>query len=196
MIAYNEFTLTKRHGRIVSRKVYTFKWSNKAIAIRDRLHHPNIQPKSNLPKPILPKLSKEDRLNNLPYSDYHNKLVSQLYSNNKEDCILRQQAEKAAHELKIKRLALKQKERRAARKQQILSLKEQCKPHYTFNVVVKTKTNPEFKRLKTTFQYETIKKELEQLNLKWSRTLEGYVSVALYPINSTQECLLYVNRAA
>lgn len=189
MIAYNEFRLTKRHGRIVSRKVYTFKWTNKAIAVRKKLHQPNIQPKCNLPKPILPKLSKEDRLSKLPYSDYHNKLVTSLYSDDKENRILRQQAEKAAHELKIKQLAAKQKERR-------MLLKEKRTQQSFSKVVIKTKTDPYFDIFYTSSPYVMIKELLEQLNLKLSTQLKQYKSIALYPPHSTQECLLFVNPAA
>lgn len=189
MIAYNEFILTKRHGRIIARKVYTFKWSNKAIAVRKKLHTQNVQPKSNLPKLILPKLSKEDRFAKLPYSNYHNKLVSQLYGNNKENRILKQQAEKAAHELKIKQLALKQKERR-------MLLKEKRTQQSFSKIVIKTKTNPCFDIFYTSSPFVMIKELLEQLNLKLSTQIKQYKSIALYPPHSTQECLLYVNPAA
>ena len=133
---YHEFVLTKRHGRIMSREVYKFKWSPEALAAREALHK-TVAPKVNLPKPLLPKLSKEDRFEKLPYSNYHYELVASLYVNDRESRILQQQTFDAAHELKIKQLAekihnkkLSLKEKRQQRRRKRLVFIKTTQKHF------------------------------------------------------------------
>lgn len=118
-----EFVLTRnKHGRIVTRLKHTYKWNPLARVLQKEYHKTKNGIKEKIKKPIelfwdkdhtkeeikeyfkKKKEEKQKRLNDLPFSRLHYELVAGLYPN-PTYTILKQEAEKAAHEEKIKQLS-------------------------------------------------------------------------------------------
>ena len=118
-----EFVLTRnKHGRIVTRLKYTYKWNPLARTLQKEYHKTKNGIEEKIKKPIelfwdkdhtkeeikeyfkKKKEKKQKRLNDLPFSRLHYELVAGLYPN-PTYTILKQEAEKAAHEEKIKQLS-------------------------------------------------------------------------------------------
>lgn len=99
----HEFVLTQRHGKTVSKELYKYKWSENAIAAKEEYHSTKngIPAVVKKPKEVVPELTKEEKLNNREYSDFHKKLIEKAYS--KVNNSLKQAAEKAKHEVNIEK---------------------------------------------------------------------------------------------
>ena len=189
-----KYILTRRRNRIVSREIQWFDWSQKAIEVRRNLNKVVINsPKLSIPK--APKQSKSERFKNLPFSEYHNKLVASLYDNNREYTILKQQAEKSAHELKIRQLAL-------ARKHSELSNKNRLLKQVAKRIVLRTtkpKNSPtiyHYHTIDSNNRYEIIKSVMFTMNKQLPEVLPIYKCISLFPPNATTACLLFVNSKA
>lgn len=101
-----EFVTTRRHDKIVSREVYTYKWTPEATNARKEYHETKkgIASIPKKPTQVSDKKDKKQLLEERPYSGYHKELVQNLYGSNKAERIAKQQAYKAAHEEKIKKV--------------------------------------------------------------------------------------------
>jgi len=183
-----KYILTRRRNRIVSREIQWFDWSQKAIEVRRNLNKVVINsPKLSIPK--APKQSKSERFKNLPFSEYHNKLVASLYDNNREYTILKQQAEKSAHELKIRQLALARKHRELSKKNRML--KQVAK-----RIVISTTKHKNYHTIYSNNRYEIIKSVMFTMNKQLPEVLPTYKCISLFPPNATTACLLFVNSKA
>lgn len=98
-----EFKLTRRQNRIVTREVFTFKWSVTANRKR-KIYHETKNGKTYIKLPIRSKetIDKETLLASRPFSKYHYDLINSAYS--KEDRSLKLAAERAKHEERIKKM--------------------------------------------------------------------------------------------
>lgn len=134
-----EFILSKRHGQIISREVYTYKWSREAVETKKDYHNT----KNGIPaipkKPTQQKeeKSKQQKLEERKYSEYHNELIQNLYGSNKAERIAYQQAYKAAHEEKIKTVSKQLQENK-------MSIKLRNMEQRPYKVVIATKTDSNF----------------------------------------------------
>lgn len=180
----HEFILTRKHGRIVSREVYKYKWTPEANAIRKEYHAtkngiPNIPTK---PIKSTEKKSKEDSLKERSYSDYHNKLIQNLYSSNKAERIANQQAYKAAHETKIKKLIDKLAEYKMSKKLRYM----QQRP---YKVVISTKDNEEFQVTYSNLSIKQLTDTITKLNQKLSEKYENHKSITIINrLTSEKKC--------
>lgn len=106
-----EYKLTKRNGKIVSRKVFTYRWTIEATKKRAKYHETkNGKTYLRLPIKIADKPSKLERLESRPFSEYHNKLIDSLYSQKSKSMqILRKIAENDKHEIDIENMSYKLK---------------------------------------------------------------------------------------
>lgn len=115
-----DYVTTRRHGVIVTQYKYTFTWTSYAAGVKAELHkYPYKLNKKEIKKLLESRkihiidddkaklnikartIAKAERLKALPFSKLHKTLVEGLYDN-KQDRILKQQTEKAAHEQTIK----------------------------------------------------------------------------------------------
>lgn len=106
-----EFKLTKRNGKIVSRKVSTYRWTVEATIKRAKYHETK-NGKSYLRLPIKKKtiLTKTELLASRPFSDTHYKLVNDAYSQESKSMrILRKNAEEQKHLIDIENMSTKLK---------------------------------------------------------------------------------------
>lgn len=80
-----EFVTTRRHDKIVSREVYTYKWTPEATNARKEYHETKKGTASIPKKPtqVSDKKDKKQLLEERPYSGYHKELVQNLYGSNK-----------------------------------------------------------------------------------------------------------------
>jgi hypothetical protein len=97
-------------------KTITYKDKSGKIRSITTYHHPTLK-EITLSKPhikdySLTKEQKEERFNNAPFSEYHNKLINLTYS--KENKIAKQQAQIAAHNSKIDSIICKTRARKLA----------------------------------------------------------------------------------
>ena len=117
-----EFVTTRRHDKIVSREVYTYKWTPEATNARKEYHETKkgIASIPKKPTQVSDKKDKKQLLEERPYSGYHKELVQNLYGSNKAESIAKQQAYKAAHEEKIKKVAKQLEEFKMSKKLQYL----------------------------------------------------------------------------
>lgn len=118
-----EFVLTRnKHGLVVTRLKHIYEWNPLARALQKEYHKTKNGIEEKIKKPIelfwdkdhtkeeikeyfkKKKEEKQKRLNDLPFSRLHYELVAGLYPN-PTYTILKQEAEKAAHEEKIKQLS-------------------------------------------------------------------------------------------
>lgn len=186
MTLHTQFIQTRRRNKIIAREIAWFTWSIDAIRKKQILHK-TFSPRPKLEIPSLPKPSKEEKLKQRPFSQYHYKLINNLYGNDKENRILKQQAEKAAHELKIKRLALAIKHRELSRKQFKL---EHCKK----KIVISTLKNKQFNTIYSTNAYPILVKIMQSMNIRLSLSQPNYKAISLFsPHNAKTECVLFVN---
>lgn len=98
-----EFVLTRRQNKIVTRKIFTFKWSVTANEKR-RKYHETKNGKTYMKLPIRSKetIDKETLLASRPFSKYHYNLINSAYS--KEDRSFKLAVERATHEERIKKM--------------------------------------------------------------------------------------------
>ena len=98
-----EFKLTRRQNKIVTRKVFIFKWSVTANEKRKKYHETK-NGKTYIKLPIRSKetIDKETLLASRPFSKYHYDLINSAYS--KEDRSLKLATERAKHEERIKKM--------------------------------------------------------------------------------------------
>lgn len=99
-----EFVLTRRHNQIVTRKIFTFKWSVTANNKRKKYHETK-NGKTYIKLPIRSKetIDKETLLASRPFSKYHYDLINSAYS--REDRSLKLAAERAKYEERIKKMS-------------------------------------------------------------------------------------------
>lgn len=100
MKGYYEYKLTKRNNKIVTRKVWHYSWTIEATNKRMK-YHSTKHGKTYLKLPIIdkPNKSKEGLLSSRPFSQYHYKLLNNVYS--KENRILKQVSEQLKKPNKI-----------------------------------------------------------------------------------------------
>ena len=118
---YEYVTTRNNQGNVVTRMKFTYSWNPQARALQKLYHETKNGIEEKPKKPIelffnVPrtkeeikeyfKKKKEEKIkrhNELPFSKLHYKLVASLYPN-KTYTILKQEAEKASHDTKIKEL--------------------------------------------------------------------------------------------
>lgn len=115
---FKSFILTKRQNRIVSREILTYRWSIKALQIRKKYHETkNGKTYLKLPIQSKTKLDKLKLLESRPFSEYHNKLINSLYSQESVSMrILKNSAEEQKHEINIDNMSYKLKAYKSALK--------------------------------------------------------------------------------
>lgn len=128
---YEFVTTRNKHGNVVTRTKYTYKWTAQAKALQKLYHETKngIESKVTKPKETTPKLPKEMRLKNREFSGFHYDLIAGLYMNNKYIQIIKNVEAAAKHEQKIKDLMYK------------LMIRKANKPSY--KLFKKTKKNNE-----------------------------------------------------
>lgn len=159
-----EFVTTRRHDKIVSREVYTYKWTPEATNARKEYHEAKkgIASIPKKPTQVSDKKDKKQLLEERTYSDYHNKLVQNLYGSNKAECIAKQQAYKAAHEEKIKKVAKQLEEFKMSKKLQYLEQRP-------YKVVIATTDDKEFKTSYSNLPIEQLTEVVTKINEKLSK---------------------------
>lgn len=159
-----EFVTTRRHGKIVSKEVYTYKWTPEATNARKE-YHKTKNGIISIPKKPTQKPDKKSKLQLLTerlYSVYHNKLVQNLYGSNKAERIAKQQAYIAAHEEKIKKVTKKLQEYKMSRK---LHYMEQ-RP---YKIVISTDNDEEFKVSYSNLPIKQLTEIITKLNEQLSK---------------------------
>lgn len=169
-----EFVTTRRHDKIVSREVYTYKWTPEATNARKEYHETKkgIASIPKKPTQVSDKKDKKQLLKERTYSDYHNELVQNLYGSNKAERIAKQQAYKAAHEEKIKKVAKQLEEFKMSKKLQYLEQRP-------YKVVIATTDDKEFKTSYSNLPIEQLTKVVTKLNTKLSDKYSNYESITI-----------------
>lgn len=169
-----EFVTTRRHDKIVSREVYTYKWTPEATNARKEYHEAKKGIASIPKKPIQvsDKKDKKQLLEERPYSGYHKELVQNLYGSNKAESIAKQQAHKAAHEEKIKKVAKRLEEFKMSKKLQYLEQRP-------YKVVIATTNDKEFKTSYSNLPIEQLTEVVTKLNTKLSDKYSNYESITI-----------------
>lgn len=169
-----EFVITRRHDKIVSKEVYTYKWTPEATSARKEYHATKNGVESIPKKPTQAsdKKDKKQLLEERAYSDYHNELVQNLYGSNKAERIAKQQAYKAAHEEKIKKIAKQLAEHKMSKKLQHMEQKP-------YKVVIATTDNEEFKVSYSNLPVKQLTETVAKLNTKLSEKYSNYKSITI-----------------
>lgn len=159
-----EFVTTRRHDKIVSREVYTYKWTPEATNARKEYHETKkgIASIPKKPTQVSDKKDKKQLLEERPYSDYHNKLVQNLYGSNKAESIAKQQAYKAAHEENIKKIIKQLQEHKMSKTLHYMKQKP-------YKVVISTYDNEEFKVSYTNLPVKQLTEVVTKINEKLSK---------------------------
>lgn len=157
------------------------------------LHHPKLDELTFETKTakLKPKLSKEERFKELPFSNEHNLLVANTYS--KENRLVKQQAAEAAHETKIKKLIESMKEQK-----RIKAMNFKRKGNENFLVIYRNDS----KGLPYAFSTNPSKKSLDELykigkklSIDLSEKMSDYASIRIYSkeglINDTPRYYIY-----
>jgi hypothetical protein len=159
-----EFVTTRRHDKIVSREVYTYKWTPEATNARKEYHETKkgIASIPKKPTQVSDKKDKKQLLEERPYSGYHKELVQNLYGSNKAESIAKQQAYKAAHEEKIKKVTKQLAEFKMSKKLQYLKQRP-------YKVVITTTNDKEFKTSYSNLPIEQLTEVVTKINEKLSK---------------------------
>lgn len=159
-----EFVTTRRHDKIVSREVYTYKWTPEATNARKEYHETKkgIASIPKKPTQVSDKKDKKQLLEERPYSDYHNKLVQNLYGSNKAESIAKQQAYKAAHEENIKKIIKQLQEHKMSKTLHYVKQRP-------YKVVISTYDNEEFKVSYTNLPVKQLTEVVTKINEKLSK---------------------------
>ena len=106
-----EYKLTRRKGRIISRRMFVYRWTIEATTKRAKYHETkNGKTYLKLPIQSKPKPSKEELLALRPFSDTHHKLIDELYSQESKSMqILKKNAENYKHLIDIENMSAKLK---------------------------------------------------------------------------------------
>lgn len=159
-----EFVTTRRHDKIVSREVYTYKWTPEATNARKEYHETKkgIASIPKKPTQVSDKKDKKQLLEERPYSDYHNKLVQNLYGSNKAEVIAKQQAYVATHEEKIKKIIKQLQEHKMSKTLHYVKQRP-------YKVVISTYDNEEFKVSYTNLPVKQLTEVVTKINEKLSK---------------------------
>lgn len=159
-----EYTTTRRHDKIVSREIYTYKWTPEATNARKEYHKTKNGIASIPKKPMhqSDKKDKEQLLEERPYSDYRNKLVQNLYGSNKAEVIAKQQAYVATHEEKIKKIIKQLQEHKMSKTLHYVKQRP-------YKVVISTYDNEEFKVSYTNLPVKQLTEVVTKINEKLSK---------------------------
>ena len=159
-----EFVTTRRHDKIVSREVYTYKWTPEATNARKEYHETKegITSIPKKPTQVSDKKDKKQLLEERPYSGYHKELVQNLYGSNKAERIAKQQAYKAAHEEKIKKVAKQLQEHKMSKTLHYVKQRP-------YKVVISTYDNEEFKVSYTNLPVKQFTEVVTKINEKLSK---------------------------
>lgn len=159
-----EFVTTRRHDKIVSREVYTYKWTPEATNARKEYHETKkgITSIPKKPTQVSDKKDKKQLLEERPYSGYHKELVQNLYGSNKAERIAKQQAYKAAHEEKIKKVAKQLQEHKMSKTLHYVKQRP-------YKVVISTYDNEEFKVSYTNLPVKQLTEVVTKINEKLSK---------------------------
>ena len=115
LYTFHDFSLTKRHGKIVSRELEKYVWSSKA-RLTQKLYHltKNGLPKTNnklsddllYVKAQIDKDNKQRLLESRPFSYFHNRLIENLYNKRSwKEKTMTAQAKAAKHEIELENIA-------------------------------------------------------------------------------------------
>ena len=106
-----EYKLTRRKGRIISRRMFVYRWTTEATTKRAKYHETkNGKTYLKLPIQSKPKPSKEELLALRPFSDIHYKLINNAYSQESKSMrILKKCAENDKHLIDIENMSAKLK---------------------------------------------------------------------------------------
>lgn len=106
-----EYKLTRRKGRIISRRMFVYRWTIEATTKRAKYHETkNGKTYLKLPIQSKPKPSKEELLALRPFSDIHYKLINNAYSQESKSMrILKKCAENDKHLIDIENMSAKLK---------------------------------------------------------------------------------------
>lgn len=159
-----EYTTTRRHDKIVSREIYTYKWTPEATNARKE-YHKTKNGIASIPKKPTHQSDKKDKkqlLEERPYSDYHNKLVQNLYGSNKAEVIAKQQAYVATHEEKIKKIIKQLQEHKISKTLHYVKQRP-------YKVVISTYDNEEFKVSYTNLPVKQLTEVVTKINKKLSK---------------------------
>lgn len=159
-----EFVTTRRHDKIVSREICTYKWTPEATNARKEYHETKkgIASIPKKPTQVSDKKDKKQLLEERPYSDYHNKLVQNLYGSNKAESIAKQQAYKAAHEENIKKIIKQLQEHKMSKTLHYMKQR-------SYKVVISTYDNEEFKVSYTNLPVKQLTEVVTKINEKLSK---------------------------
>lgn len=159
-----EFVTTRRHDKIVSREVYTYKWTPEATNARKEYHETKegIASIPKKPTQVSDKKDKKQLLEERPYSGYHNKLVQNLYGNNKAEVIAKQQAYVATHEENIKKMIKQLQEHKMSKTLHYVKQRP-------YKVVISTYDNEEFKVSYTNLPVKQLTEVVTKINEKLSK---------------------------
>lgn len=107
----HEYKLTRRKGRIISRRMFVYRWTIEATTKRAKYHETkNGKTYLRLPIQSKPKPSKEELLALRPFSDTHYKLINNAYSQESKSMrILKKCAENSKHLIDIENMSAKLK---------------------------------------------------------------------------------------
>lgn len=152
-----EFVTTRRHDKIVSREVYTYKWTPEATNARKEYHEAKKGIASIPKKPIQvsDKKDKKQLLEERPYSGYHKELVQNLYGSNKAERIAKQLAEFK------------------------MSKKLQYLEQRPYKVVIATTDDKEFKTSYSNLPIEQLTEVVTKLNTRLSDKYSNYESITI-----------------
>lgn len=183
----HEFVLTKRHGNIVSREVHTYTWTPTATNARKEYHDTKNGVKSIPKKPAqTAKKDKKQLLEERSYSDYHNKLIGNLYGSNAGERIAKQQAYEAAHEEKIKKISKQIATHKMSKKLRYMKQKP-------YKVVIATKDDPKYKTSYSGLSFEQLKDATYKLHLSLKESLVEYKSVSIIHNPTDTTLMLWVS---
>lgn len=159
-----EYTTTRRHDKIVSREIYTYKWTPEATNARKEYHETKkgIASIPKKPTQVSNKKDKKQLLEERPYSGYHKELVQNLYGSNKAESIAKQQAYKAAHEENIKKIIKQLQEHKMSKTLHYMKQRP-------YKVVISTYDNEEFKVSYTNLPVKQLTEVVTKINEKLSK---------------------------
>lgn len=159
-----EYTTTRRHDKIVSREIYTYKWTPEATNARNE-YHKTKNGIASIPKKSMHQSDKKDKkqlLEERSYSNYHKKLVQNLYGSNKAEVIAKQQAYVATHEEKIKKIIKQLQEHKMSKTLHYVKQRP-------YKVVISTYDNEEFKVSYTNLPVKQLTEVVTKINEKLSK---------------------------
>lgn len=191
-----EFVTTRRHGIIVSKEVYTYKWTPEAIAVKKEIAKTPIMKDFITTESVIDKKRptiaerqkgreqrKQSKNNkeNIPFSPERNKFFGT--PNN----YLKKAALKAAHEKKIKELTKQLQERK-------MSIRLRNYEQRPFKVVISTIFDPEFKVSYSRMKLNDLHNVVTKLHEKLSAKYDTYKSIAIVERATNEKKLLYAKK--